>query len=553
MLQAKIISSLEKVLLTDALEQFEAVKVIPAARGQRISFQLVVADPVAADRALAVHLQSRSKLSSYLKGFEVGYVPAQMPVYAERSTGEYLTRTPGLFPDVLYPLKKHKYPTHPYGLKTFWFTVELPKELEPGRYPVYFTLRGDERPTCAKAKVVIDVKNAVLPESDLKFTQWFHCDSIASHFGVKMGSEKHWQLIERFIATAAHTGVNMLLTPIFTPPLDTAVGTYRPTMQLVDITKEGETYRFGFEKLDRWVALCQKYGIRYFEMAHLFTQWGAGYTPKIEAVMEGKVQRIFGWDVSSHDPRYAAFLKQFLPALLAHLEKLGIKENCYFHISDEPVKGENRLDYANYKAAKALIKPLLQGCKIMDALSHVDFFDNGLVEYPVPATDHIEPFLERDLKERWCYYCCSQGKLVSNRFLDMPSFRNRVLGLQMYMHDMEGFLHWGYNFYYSRRAEFPIDPYQVTDGIHAWPSGDPFSVYPYEKGAIESLRTVVFYEGLQDRMLLKALEKKIGPEAVKNMVRELAGCGVSFTECLDAATLTAIHNRALELLEGESV
>ena len=548
MLQAKIISSLEKVMLNASMEGFAAVERIPAARGQRVSFQLVVADPVAADRAQAVYLRSRSKLSPFLKGFDVGYVPAQMPVYAERSTGDYLTFAPGLFPDVLYPLKKQKYPTHPYGLKTFWFTMELPEDLVPGSYPVYFTLTGDMVHTCAKAKVVIEVKNAVLPKSDLKYTQWFHCDSIASYFKVKMDSRKHWALIERFIAAAAHTGVNMLLTPIFTPPLDTAVGTYRPTMQLVDITKEGERYSFGFEKLDRWVALCQKYGIRYFEMAHLFTQWGAGFTPKIEATVKGKKERIFGWDVSSHHPSYAAFLKQFLPALLKHLEKLGIKENCYFHISDEPVKGDKRPDYVNYKAAKALVKPLLEGCKIMDALSHVDFFDNGLVEYPVPSTDHVEPFLERQVPERWCYYCCSQGKLVANRFMAMPSFRNRVTGLQLYMNDMEGFLHWGFNFYFSRRAEFPIDPYQVTDGMHAWPSGDPFSVYPYENGAIESLRAVVFYEGLQDRMLLKALEAKIGKEAVKNMVRELAGCEVRFTECLNGEILTAIHQKALEML-----
>lgn len=550
MIRAKTVSSLEKVLLTDGFDSFETVTVLKAARGERVSFQVVVEDPVGPDRAQAVWLSLRSKLSGCIRGFDVGYVPAQMPVYAERFSGEYITSQPGLLPDVLYPLKKRKYPTHPYGLKTFWFTAELPRDLEPGKYPVYITFKAAESKSTAKVKLVLDVKRAVLGESDLKYTQWFHCDSIAQVFGVKMQSKKHWQLMERFIQTAAHTGVNMLLTPIFTPPLDTAVGTYRPTMQLVDVEKDGEVYRFGFEKLDRWVALCQKYGIRYFEMAHLFTQWGAGYTPKIEALVDGKMQRLFGWDVSSHDPRYAAFLKQFLPALLQHLELLGIKKNCYFHISDEPVKGDSRPDYVNYKAAKALVKPLLAGCRIMDALSHADFFDNGLVEYPVPSTDHIEPFLEREVPERWCYYCCSQGKLVANRFLAMPSFRHRVTGLQLYMHDMEGFLHWGFNFYYSRRAEFPIDPYQVTDGIHAWPAGDPFSVYPYENGAIESLRAVVFYEGLQDRMLLKALEDKLGSDAVKAMVRELAGCRVTFTECLDARTLTAIHDKALELLEG---
>ena len=132
--------------------------------------------------------------------------------------------------------------------------------------------------------------------------------------------------------------------------------------------------------------------------------------------------------------------------------------------------------------------------------------------------------------------------------MSMPSHRNRVLGLQLYMNGMEGFLHWGYNFYYSRHSEFSVDPYQVTDSMYAFPSGDPFSVYPYENGAIESLRCAVFYEGLQDRMLLKALEEKIGKEKVRNMVTEIAGNEVPFTECTSAKTLLAIHDKALELL-----
>ena len=551
MIRAKAVSSLEKIMLTNKLGDFSQVTVLPAARGERVSFQVIAEDPVEAGvkRAMGLHLSLRSGLSRHIRGYWVGQVPAQMPVYAERYSGEYITAEPSLIPDVLYPLKKQKYYTQPYSLVNFLFTVQVPRDLEPGKYPVYITLTGVADGVAAKVKVVIDVKKAVIGESDLKYTQWFHCDSIADYFGVKMQSRRHWQLMERFIRTAAHTGVNMLLTPIFTPPLDTAVGTYRPTMQLVDVEKNGDCYTFGFEKLERWVELCQKYGIRYFEMAHLFTQWGAWATPKIEATVGGKKERIFGWDVPSDSPAYADFLRQFLPALVTELDRLGIKETCYFHISDEPVKGSDRPDYVNYAYAKELVKPLLSGCRIMDALSHVDFFDNGLIEYPVPATDKITPFLERDMQERWCYYCCSQGKLVANRFLAMPSYRTRVTGLQLYMQDMEGFLHWGFNFYYSRHSEFKIDPYQVTDGVHAWPSGDPFSVYPYEDGAIESLRTVVFYEGLQDRMLLKALEAKIGGEAVKAMVREIAGCQVTFTECLDAHTLTSVHDRALELLD----
>ena len=59
---------------------------------------------------------------------------------------------------------------------------------------------------------------------------------------------------------------------------------------------------------------------------------------------------------------------------------------------------------------------------------------------------------------------------------------------------------------------------------------------------------MAFYEGLQDRMLLKALEAKLGKEAVRAMVTEMAGCEVTFARCLDTKTLTAIHDKALELL-----
>ena len=50
----------------------------------------------------------------------------------------------------------------------------------------------------------------------------------------------------------------MILTPIFTPPLDTAVGGERTTTQLVGIKTDGDAYCFDFAKLDRWVELCRR-------------------------------------------------------------------------------------------------------------------------------------------------------------------------------------------------------------------------------------------------------------------------------------------------------
>ena len=549
MVEAKVISSLERVMLTDDFDSFETVKTLNAARGERTSFQVVIKNAKLGSMS-ELKMSVRSKLLGSISTARVGHVPSEMPAYLERSDDDYITKKPGLFPDVLYPVKRTDIVrSDRYYPDTLWFTVDVPSDTQPGDYPVCITFTDIKDETKTKVRVVVSVKNAVIEKSDLIFTQWFHCDSIADYFGVKMMSERHWKLIEQFIKTAARTGITMLLTPLFTPPLDTAVGTERPTMQLVRVVKTGDRYDFDFTLLRRWVELCRKYGIEYFEMSHLFTQWGVCACPKIVVSVDGRDEKLFGWHVEAMSDMYKNFLSQFLPALTAELKGLGIAGKCYFHISDEPSADPEKPDYQNYLAAKTFVAPYLKDFKIMDALSHVEFYDNGLIEYPVCATNHLAPFMERDIKERWCYYCCSQGDKVANRFFAMPSYRNRISGVQLYVGDMAGFLQWGYNFYYSARAVHKIDPYVTSDGLRSWPSGDPYSVYPYKGTAVESIRSVVFFEGLQDRMLLKMLECKIGRDRVLALITELAGGELTFEEYpRNARFLVELHDRVLEML-----
>lgn len=64
----------------------------------------------------------------------------------------------------------------------------------------------------------------------------------------------------------------------------------------------------------------------------------------------------------------------------------------------------------------------------------------------------------------------------------MPSARNRIMGVLMYLYRIEGFLHWGYNFYNSMFSIEHIDPFFDTHAGFAFPSGDPFLVYPGADG-----------------------------------------------------------------------
>jgi hypothetical protein len=439
--------------------------------------------------------------------------------------------------------------------QSVWVTVNHDKrDIRPGRYAIRLSLSAEgsgdaegvgEAP--AAGTFDLEILSEKLPEQSLIVTMWFHTDCLATWYGDEVFSEAHWKRIGQYIKTATAHGIHMILTPIFTPPLDTRVGGERPTVQLVDVWKSGDSYRFGFDKLERWVELCRERGVKHFEFSHLFTQWGAGHAPKILASEDGETKRIFGWETDAAGPEYEHFLDQFLPALVSFLKAHGLEKCSWFHVSDEP--HEDHL--AAYENASRILKKHLKGFPIIDALSSYAFYEKGLVEKPIPASDHIGPFLEHHVPDLWTYYCCSQYKEVANRFFCFPSARNRILGMQLYKYRIVGFLQWGYNFWYSQYSVHPIDPFRVTDAGKAFPSGDAFLVYPGEEGPLESIRSEVFYDALQDMRALALLEEKVGRDAVVRLLEEDLDSPITFREYPgDARWLLEKREQVNRLISG---
>ena len=110
---------------------------------------------------------------------------------------------------------------------------------------------------------------------------------------------------------------------------------------------------------------------------------------------------------------------------------------------------------------------------------------------------------------------------MPNRFFAMPSYRNRIMGVLMYLHRIRGFLQWGYNFYSAKYSLHPIDPYRCADGDLGFPAGDPFLVYPGADGApLPSLRAEVQNDALLDLRALETLERLAGREQVEALIWE---------------------------------
>lgn len=355
-----------------------------------------------------------------------------------------------------------------------------------------------------------------LPPLEIVNTHWFHADSLSSYYEVEVLSERHWELIEAFLRSAREMDVNSVLTPTWTPPLDTAEGHKRPTVQLVGISEDaaGE-YRFDFTQLDRWLRICREVGMVSIEVAHLFTQWGARFTPAIQVHTADGVEDRFGWHVAATDPEYRRLMQALIPALREHLAAAW-EGRVLWHISDEPsVQG-----LEDYRAAKDQVSDLLEGADVVDALSSLEFAEQSVVDIPIVATNHVGPFLEAG-RTPWVYYCVAQDREVANRFIALPSVRNRVLGRQLFVHDAPGFLHWGYNFWWAQFALRPIDPFTETCAGGGFYGGDSFAVYPGPNGTPwVSLRHRVFAQGMADHRALTWLASLAGRERAASLVDE---------------------------------
>lgn len=523
------LSSLEKVRENDGLDREEIHRRTVLA-GERVSYQICMRSDVRMEAKISVE----SELAEHIRLYLVKSVPMDLPAREKEMAGEdYITLEPGLMPDLLVPLEEQKMQlTVSSRVSAVWVKVDIPKDAKPGNYEVKICLTPGE--DCFENGSVfggsetmwIRVLPAVMPEQRLIYTRWFHGDCIAQQHQVEIYSERHWELIDKYIAAAADVGINMILVPIHTPPLDTAVGTVRPCVQLVDIEKKGDRYEFAFDRFRRFIQICKKNGIRYFEMAHMFSQWGAKCAANILVTENGKTDYLFGWHVAADDGEYVRFLKQYIGAVTQELAREGILENTYFHVSDEPSTDVME----TYKTASDIIRSLTGDSRIFDALSSYEFYEKGLVECPVTSVGHIHDFLEHDVKEQWVYYSCDAEKIFTNTFLAMPSSRVRILGFLLYKYNIKGFLQWGFNYYNARVSRYPVNPYLTTSGDQAYPSGDPFIVYPGRDGAYPSIRGEVLYEAVQDMDVCFALEAYIGREEVIAVIDGAAGRDLRFDD-----------------------
>ena len=507
-------TSLQRVYPTTAPGDKQTLKLLTP-RNARLSFQACLRN----DRTWPIDIECSVSGADDLKirVRRVGFVPqwnytADTPKKELDGWGD----VPGLVPDPLYPESKAL--VGPFGTQPFWISVDVPADAKIGtrELSVKFTSPTLKAPVILKAELDIN-PFVVQARKNFPVTHWWNADAIYDQYKLPVLGDEWFRTVRPFLQNMLDHGSDVILVPMFYARREIVE---RPSQLLIVNESAPGQYQFDWSRVKRFTDLAKEVGFKHFEWPHF---WSYKVDPAAASVdtpqrlytwKNGKAQLLWPKDTAATGKIYRGFLAQFLPEFHKFLKEEKILDGSYFHLSDEP--GGDEKDLANYRLARDVLRELAPWMKVMDAMSDIRYGrEKGLTDIPVPAVQAAQAYIDEKIPH-WVYYCMGPRGPYLNRFFDTPLPKIRMSGWLFYHLKAQGFLHWGYNYWYVMDLSFNphtqvlVDPF--TDGATGTsaggsgsPYGDGFVVYPGANGLpIDSIRWEVFAESLQDYAILQS-------------------------------------------------
>ena len=368
-----------------------------------------------------------------------------------------------------------------------------------GTFDIRFRLRqGGETQEVSLKVNVHAVKLPPVGKDSFKYTNWMSFKNMARSHGLEEWSEEHWAMIEKYVRLAVRGRQNMgILSAVFDPSPDGGATLNR-------------------ERFSRILEIYDKAGIWYLEGGHLAGfngPWGAptfkaAYTTNITTTVKGVYE-----------------LSKLARAYMKEIDERGLKDRWYQHVADEP-GGKN---VSEYRITAGIVRRYMPGIRTVDAVEAPSFA--GALDVWCPKVNSFEKYhalydsFRTSFGDRvWCYTCCIPGGKWMNRTMDGELLRPVLIPWVSVMWDVEGFLHWGYNFWQKDQDPFK-EPYPKKWGGanngNSLPPGDTHIVYPGKDGPWPSVRLEATRAGMEDADLLLKL-RKYDKAAADATVRRIA-------------------------------
>lgn len=356
--------------------------------------------------------------------------------------------------------------------------ANVPQNVRPGKYDVRITIREGKRRVVKR--LTVRVHSAVVPpigKNTMCYTCWFSEKNMLWGTKDTLWGPEYWKVLDRWAAMMAKGRQN----------------TFRLTLAL-DTNRAGEIV-MNAERMKKTISIFERHGFYYVEGGPFLSAKGN------HLVTRG------GYAVQS--PKGTAQIVETLDLLHKFIAGEHLEGRWFQHIQDEP--GQN-LD-SDYVFVARLIHEKLPGVRVLEAGDNRDLA--GAIDIWCPTDDeyqnHRDFYTERQKNgdECWVYTCLTPTGPWINRLLDMERLRPVYIGWGAALYGTTGFLHWGLNQYYADPfKQSVVDHPDAPHTNNQLPAGDPFILYPGPGEPWPSVRFEAMRIGLEDRELLRQLEKK---------------------------------------------
>lgn len=395
-----------------------------------------------------------------------------------------------------------------------WVTLPVPVDAKEGCYRAEVTLKGlaGNKPFSFTREIYVKVYPVTIEKPSLWVTNWFTTadDKMKVFNGgknVEPYSAEYWKMVGELASKLHECYTNVILVS---------------PLQYIEFSEKSGKYSFDYKNFDRFIDVFRQAGaLKMIEGGHIAARagnWDSNFEAYVPEVDKDGNKKLVQYPINSE--KASNFYRQFLPSLMSHLQKRGLKDIYVQHIADEPIES----NFKSYVEIARFVKDICPDLRIIEAC-HTHNLENT-VDIWVPQLNFYKDgysfYQERQKAgdEVWFYTCLAPQGNFANRFLELPSIKTRLIHWLNFRYGATGYLHWGFNFWKENS-----DPYGETTTMNlesgnTLPGGDSWIVYPKNGKLYSSIRLEAMRDGIADYTLLQMLAQK-EPDLAKELCRQV--------------------------------
>lgn len=358
--------------------------------------------------------------------------------------------------------------------QTFWVSIEIPRDIEPGTYQYSLALKGAKTQPLT---FTVNVLERQLPEPhDYKFhlDLWQQPYSVSRYNNVRPWSQEHFDLLRPYMQELARLGQKVVSAILFYEPWgQQSNDKFEPMIQVT--RKKDGSWAYDYDIFDRWVEFMASCGIDQQIDCYSMVPWDMTFRYYDEASCD-----VVNLKTTTETPEYRDIWTNYLQAFAAHLKEKGWFDKTCIAMDERGLPDMLR--------AYHIAQYAVPGMKMTLAGNHhqelADILHDYSVAYGQDFTDEERAQRLAEGKYSTYYTCCTDAHpgLFSNSNPVDATF----IPLYALAAGFDGWLHWSW-------LNWTDDPLHDSR-FFLFAPGDTYFFYP---GPRSSLRHERLLEGIQ--------------------------------------------------------